>query len=271
MAEVFCDKDIGKNTCKNASVVDYILSSLCTIKHFSDFKISEFCELFSDAHCPVEFSIKTIRSGKVDKISNNCTKIKSWDETKKESFNLNIDQSKVQCILAKLNSGILIEETINEVMTEMEKIFKDAALTTFGTYKHKAPNNKTNKRWFNNNCRTARQKYHLARNTYACNKNDYNKAELSNASKQYKNTLKRSILNYKREFRKTIRNMRKKSPKDYWKYINSVNKKTADPDVDINLFQNFFKNMNEAEHHETQMPESDFPEILEETYLKGHL
>ena len=50
----FCDKDIGRNTCKNSSVVDYVLSSLNTSKYLSYFNIAEFCELFSDAHCPVE-------------------------------------------------------------------------------------------------------------------------------------------------------------------------------------------------------------------------
>lgn len=35
----------------------------------------------------------------------------------------NIDQSKVQCILAKLDSENLREETINETMTEIENIF----------------------------------------------------------------------------------------------------------------------------------------------------
>lgn len=78
----FCNKHVGKNTCKNASVVDYVLSSLNTIKYFSDFRINEFCELFSDAHCPLEFSIRTIRSGKADKISNIV------DESKRESFSL---------------------------------------------------------------------------------------------------------------------------------------------------------------------------------------
>ena len=116
-------------------------------------------------------------------------------------------------------------------MSEIENLFRDSALTTFGTYTQKQKNDKKHQRWFNNSCRTARQKYHLARKSYALNKNDHNKATLSNASKEYKNTLKRNIVNYKREFRKTIRNMRQKSPKDYWKYINSVNKKNHDPEI----------------------------------------
>ena len=65
--------------------------------------------------------------------------------------------------------------------------------------------------------------------------------------------------------------MQQKSPKDYWKYINSVNKKNHDPEVDINVFHIFFKDINEAEHPEVHTPESDFPEFLEETELDNDI
>ena len=149
------------------------------------------------------------------------------------------------------------KKNINQLMTETENVFTESALATFGTYTHRTPRNKYNQRWFNNTCRTARQKYYLARKSYALNKTVHNKETLSNASKQYKNTLKRSILNYKRALRQKIRNMRQTSPKEYWKYINSVNKKTSDPD------------MNGTEPSDTNIPNSDFPEFLEETYLNN--
>ena len=163
----FCDKDIGRNTCKNSSVVDYVLSSLNTSKYFSYFNIAEFCELFSDAHCPVEFSMKANTNTKFDRPLNFSSKIKPWDESKKENFNSNIDRDKVQCILAKLNSGNLNDkENVNQQKSEIENLFRDSALTTFGTYtqKQKQQNDKKHQRWFNNSCRTAMQKYHLARN-----------------------------------------------------------------------------------------------------------
>ena len=87
----FCDKDIGKNTCKNASVIDYVLTSSNLIKRFSNFKIAEFCELYSDAHCPIEFSLRSDTICRIDKQSNFDTKIKPWDERKKSDYNMNID------------------------------------------------------------------------------------------------------------------------------------------------------------------------------------
>jgi len=54
----FSDK-AGSFTCNDASVVDYVLSSVESLKLFSEFKISDFCPLLSDKHCPVTLSIVT--------------------------------------------------------------------------------------------------------------------------------------------------------------------------------------------------------------------
>ena len=54
----FSDK-ASNFTCNDASVVDYVLSSVESLKLFSEFKISDFCPLLSDKHCPVTFSIVT--------------------------------------------------------------------------------------------------------------------------------------------------------------------------------------------------------------------
>ena len=47
------------------------------------------------------------------------------------------------------------------------------------------------------------------------------------SSKTYKKTIKTAVVNYKRKFKKEIRSMRSKSPKDYWKYVNSLNNKIS--------------------------------------------
>ena len=166
----FCHKDIGRNICTNSSVVDYVLSSLNTSKYFSYCNIAEFCELFADAHCPVEFSMKPDTNKKFDRPLNCSSKIKPWDENKKDNFNSNIDIDKVQCILSRLNSGNLNDkENVNQLMSEIENLFRDSAQTTFGTYtqKQKTKSDKKHQCWFNNRCCTGRQKYHLARKSYA--------------------------------------------------------------------------------------------------------
>ena len=47
------DASIGKCTCKNVSVVDYALVSSDLFPLISDFAVLDFCELYSDVHCPI--------------------------------------------------------------------------------------------------------------------------------------------------------------------------------------------------------------------------
>ena len=54
----FSDK-AGSFTCNDASVVDYVLSSVESLKLFSEFRIIDLCPLLSDKHCPVTFAIVT--------------------------------------------------------------------------------------------------------------------------------------------------------------------------------------------------------------------
>jgi hypothetical protein len=48
------DKNIGRFTCRNASVVDYCITSPELLKLFFDFDILESSKLFSDVHTPLQ-------------------------------------------------------------------------------------------------------------------------------------------------------------------------------------------------------------------------
>ena len=56
------DKIIGKFTCKNASVVDYILLSAKTILSVIYFNVLPFCYLNSDVHCILKCELKISRN-----------------------------------------------------------------------------------------------------------------------------------------------------------------------------------------------------------------
>lgn len=53
----FSDKDIGAATCKDKSVVDYVICSSSSVALLSHFQVNEFCSLYSDAHNAIEFSL----------------------------------------------------------------------------------------------------------------------------------------------------------------------------------------------------------------------
>jgi hypothetical protein len=51
------DKFTGGTTCKNSSTVDFILSSLHLFEYLLGMDIVEFCNLYSDVHNPISFTI----------------------------------------------------------------------------------------------------------------------------------------------------------------------------------------------------------------------
>lgn len=72
-----------------------------------------------------------------------------------------------------------------------------------------------------------------------CN-SEINKSNMINASKEYKRTIKQCVNKYKHNYKKKLRSMNSNSPKDYWKYLNSLSSKSKDTHLDMNRFFNFF-------------------------------
>ena len=48
--------------------------------------------------------------------------------------------------------------------------------------------------------------------------------------------------------RNKLRQMKQKSPKDFWNYVNSLNRKTNNSDIKLDSLFDFFKNLNSTEH-----------------------
>lgn len=57
------DCGVGKVTCKNASVVDYMLGSPSIYPHIVDFFVDDFDECLSDVHCAVHLILDTNYTG----------------------------------------------------------------------------------------------------------------------------------------------------------------------------------------------------------------
>ena len=116
------------------------------------------------------------------------------------------------------------------------------------------PRNAKRKKWFNNECRRARNLYHTTRKTYNRHKNTHNKEQLKHVSKAYKQVISKNVRKHNSENIAKLKKMKHAKPRDFWKIINSAtktNKKNAPLD---DLFQ-YFKNLNTIqidENAETQ-------------------
>ena len=51
------DKNVGNFTCKNSSVVDYVICSTSLFERIVNFDVLEFSNLFSDAHCGLSLTL----------------------------------------------------------------------------------------------------------------------------------------------------------------------------------------------------------------------
>ena len=72
-------------------------------------------------------------------------------------------------------------------------------------------------------------------------KNTYFKDLLKSASKNYKSRITQSVKTFKSQRVEKLRNLKSTNPKEFWKIINSVDKKnTHTPPLDE--LHNFFKN-----------------------------
>ena len=59
-----------------------------------------------------------------------------------------------------------------------------------------------------------------------------------------------------------IRKLRTEKPKDYWKLINSINKKTENIPVEINDMFEYFKTLNKNDDYEDATADAATPEIF---------
>jgi hypothetical protein len=73
------DRGIGKRTCKNRSVIDYLISSSNLFPFIQEFDINDFNPILSDIHNSVHISLKTC-------LQKQSTKSVKWNDNKRDDF-----------------------------------------------------------------------------------------------------------------------------------------------------------------------------------------
>ena len=135
------DKGIGKCTCKDSTVVDYLLISSSVFPLISEFEILDFNPLTSDVHNKIHICLNSSRELENTVIHDEVKPVEDhikWDERKKDDFlQLVLDdpENKFGEILTKLNlinSENVCVNDINEDVDKLSKLFASAAASTFG-------------------------------------------------------------------------------------------------------------------------------------------
>ncbi|VDI64497.1 Hypothetical predicted protein [Mytilus galloprovincialis] len=158
------DQNIGRFTCRNASVVDYCISTPELLKTFKDFEVLDSSKLLSDVHNPLSITffcdknLAIAHRENVDYFSkkNTFTKIKRWNSEKIKDFQNNIDVEKIAELEYKLTNTdltVVNKNIINSLIDDLCNIFVKSGQTTFGTYtvkqnKKRGDFGNKNKPWF---------------------------------------------------------------------------------------------------------------------------
>ena len=114
---------------------------------------------------------------------------------------------------------------INDVVSKIEQLFLNCAKNTFGVKKKLNEKGNKNKHWFNLNFKMARNEYRVIRRMHNENKTIENRNLLKIVSKRYKTVMKQSINRFKTERINKLKNLKNAKPKEFWKIINSADKK----------------------------------------------
>ena len=172
------DLNIGERTCKDASVVDYLILSSNLFNLVTRFEIEEFFPLYSDCHCCLRINLKAILDNiRNDKVpvteEGNTQNFVRWKNQKKSEYVNRIHEDPkgiLAMITAKLNelSVNISQNQMNDIISEINCNFTDAAIETFGKIgQRKKWKHDDSKPWFNKKCSKNRKKFHKARKRYS--------------------------------------------------------------------------------------------------------
>ena len=131
------DKNIGRFTCRNASVVDYCISSPYLLKSFKDFDILDSSKLYSDVHSPITICFSSdnfSQSSKDEYVDSrnhtveNIIKTKRWDPQKQIHFQNNIDIEKMlelehMLTLCGTEKDMITQDTVDILIENICNIF----------------------------------------------------------------------------------------------------------------------------------------------------
>ena len=256
-------------TCKDKSSIDYFVATAYIFDYIHSFDIKDFNSLFSDSHCSLSLHLNIkhlsqehVHIGEKSEVGNKHA-IRLWVDEKGHNFCKNLNLEMVQEVLLQttylINHKQAVTDTdINGVISKIEELFLKASKSMFGirkqtNYKIKKNNNKS---WFDNNCKMARNSYHMIRRLYNRNETLENKNLLKTVSKEYKNVIKQSISRFKTEKINKLKNLKNAKPKEFWKIINSVDKKENNSNVPLEDLYKYFEEIN-AQQNDDEIQENN--------------
>ena len=269
-----CGEDlyIGKCTCKNASLVDYVLMSPIVFSQVSSFVVNDFDPLFSDSHVSISLTIKyndfikPVNAPVNTHVNNNVSntsvnnaeyKLPIWDNSVKDLFHASFPVDRLTDLQNQLDDIVsnnsYSEESVNNITSQVSSLLVDVAdKCNLVLCKKKTSNNSkakhVNKTWFDSECKTTRKQYVKARNYHRRMKSADSYNTMVDSSRLYKKTLNKKLKSFHQDVNKKLKNLRSSDPKAFWNMLNkySGDKKETITMISSQVFQEHFEKLNQS-------------------------
>ena len=242
------DKTEGKLTFRDQSLIDYTICSFDCLRMLVDFEVIKTDCLISDGHALLSWSLSIEHQNSTTAASEEVSSPthKKWDSKLADEFMKKMPFDQLNDLYHSLEFS---KQSINQTTSKIADIFSNTAKQTFPQIKQNK--GKTSKNaYFGPKCRVARKHYNIARKTYNKCKTKQNHTKLLECSRKYKKTMNFFINKRKQKNATRLRSMHSTSPKDYWRYLNSLNKKQADKKPPLQDFYDYFKKINSSPNSE---------------------
>ncbi|CAG2250620.1 unnamed protein product [Mytilus edulis] len=249
------DIGIGRTTCKDISVIDYLLLSSKLFSLVDEFEILDFVPLF--LMFTMQYSLFLNQYYHMMKLHMIHHKTIKWNDNNRNEFvnTFHNSQDQLTNIMNDLENihtrDTCTQQDIDNITGEINELFQNTAKATLSKPHYKSRKKPNSKPWYTNKCLTSRKKIHKARKRYNIHKNEVTRKQLLETSKSYKMVTNQAYKNYQFDFEQKLRNTSKKQGKEFWKILNKfVKNKDEKSEISVETLHDYFKSMNENNVHD---------------------
>lgn len=272
------NKNIGKLTCKNASVVDYVLASPNCFQFMEHFEVELFDSLLSDIHNHItitlsNYYVRTPAHRSVDAPESNVNVHAAnapvrpkWSPDIEHDFVTHIEDVRVAAIsdhLDVLSNNVqgVSQGDVNLVVNDIVGVFRKAAKKSGSIRECKSQK----KGLIREHCQKKPGLQRIAKfveKTTSLPRNDTksmdNKASMRLASKKYKKEINTEFNKYHRSLAIKLRKLKSTNPKDYWTILNGdkVKRDNIVNTISLDIFRNHFEALNTESDAEASIKEN---------------
>ena len=239
-----------------SSLVDYVLVSEEFLGDFTEFYISD-PNILSD-HCTVNFSIKnlayTTENVQEDLDSEHIQTKYVFDKDYINEYKAKLSSPEItqqlDDIISKLDQNNLhqdIESCVDGFVKTLDSVCEPLFEKKLPRKSDNISNNGITGALFNEECENKKLDFLNRLNIYRDCKNDANRVEMVSARTEYKRSVRKYRLEYRKQKTMQLLDLKYKNAKSYWKLLKDSQNINKSNSLSAQKFHNYFKSINDPD------------------------